>query len=306
MRVETILVPTPPYDFELSFSFLGPNCPDPVARFEKGVYQRLWPLDGERSAFVSIMSIGTLTDPRLKLTLEGENLSDNDVNRCKNHVADTLCLDLDLEAFYDTVKKDRLLHDHCRKNIGLKPVLEPTLFEALTWAIIGQQVNLRFACQVKRGMLEQFAKRKTIDGHIFYQYPEPAELANLNPLTWRQFKCSTRKAEYVIGLAKQVQDGFDLGGLTRLSDEKIIEKLVQIRGIGRWTAEYVLIQGFGRWDALPTGDAGLLNGFKQVYGLDRKPTEEELREQAELWRPYRGLSTYYLWWGKQFERRTNA
>jgi DNA-3-methyladenine glycosylase II len=176
--------------------------------------------------------------------------------------------------------------------------LEPDLFEALTWAIIGQQVNLRFACQVKRGMLEHYARRRTVDGQVFYQYPGPADLAGLDADQWRRFKCSRRKAEYIIGLAKTIQKGFDFERLRLLSDEEIIAELVQIRGIGRWTAEYVLIQGFGRWDALPVGDAGLLNGVKKVYGLKGKPQADEVTSLAESWRPYCGLATYYLWWGK--------
>lgn len=298
MQAKTTLFPTPPYNFELSFSFLGPSCPDPIAQFDGTTYQRIWPLEADRSVFISLKSIGTLRDPRLQLKIEGESLNNTDVEYTKKHVEEILCLKLDLEAFYEAIREDSTLYQHCLNNIGMKPVLEPDLFEALTWAIIGQQVNLRFACQVKRGMLERFAKHRNVSRSVFYQYPGPAELAGLDADSWRRFKCSRRKAEYIIGLAEQIQNGFNLEELKSLSDEEIAVKLMQIRGIGRWTAEYVLIQGFGRWDALPGGDAGLLNGVKKVYGLNNKPTLNEIVSMAEKWRPYRGLATYYLWWGK--------
>lgn len=298
MQVKTILHPTPPYDFNLSFGYLGPNCPDPIAYFDGNVYERIWPFGADRNAHVRLQSIGTTDNPELLLNLEAPEITDDDVECCMQHIRDILCLDLDIEAFYDGLKADPILTKHCLKNRGLKPVLEPNLFEALTWAIIGQQVNLNFACQVKSGMLERFAKRWDLDGKVFYQCPEASDLAGKNPDHWREFKCSRRKAEYIIGLAEHIQNGFDLDDLRQQPDEEIVESLVQIRGIGRWTAEYVLIQGFGRWDALPVGDAGLQNGVKKVYGLKTKPTEEELVIMAENWRPYRGLATYYLWWGK--------
>ena len=291
------LSPTAPYDFDLSFSYWGPNCPDPVAHFDGRRFQRFWPLSEGSDKFVSILSSGSIDQPELIVEVP-DNLTESQVEELLRIIKTTLCLDLDLNDFYQTVEDDPVLYGYCLRIRGLKPVLEPDLFEALTWAIIGQQVNLRFACQVKKGMLEHFGETKALDGKVFYRYPKPHELAGLDPEKWRDFKCSTRKAEYVIGLAEKVTNGYDLEQLKQLADQSIIDELIQIRGIGNWTAEYVLIQGFGRFDALPTGDAGLLNSFKKVFGLDRKPTTEELVKRAECWRPFRGLATYYLWWGK--------
>lgn len=295
------LLTTPPYNFEGSFSFLSPICPDPIAYFDGKTFERIWQLNGNRFCIISIQSIGSVDKPRLKITLDGKDIRNEDIEFCRRRIEEVLCLHLDLNVFYETVRTDPTLHQHCLRNLGLKPVLEPDLFEVLTWAIIGQQVNLRFACQVKGGMLEKFAERVVRNGKTFFRYPQPSELAGKNPVIWREFKCSGRKAEYIIGLAERILDGFNLDDLKNLSDDEIIQRLMDIRGIGRWTAEYVLIQGFGRWDALPTGDAGLQNGIKEVYKMDRKPTEAEIVQLAESWRPYRGLATYYLWWGKQFK-----
>jgi DNA-3-methyladenine glycosylase II len=298
MQIDVILHPVPPYDFNLSFGYLGPNCPDPIAHYDGETFQRVWPLSARKYALASLRSMGTTEKPEVLLRLEAPKLRDEDVEYCLAQLQSRLCLDLALEPFYDSVKRDPVLPDLCRRNRGLKPVLKPTLFEALTWAILGQQINLIFACQVKLGMLQRFSKPWIVDGTTLFQYPEPSDLAGLDPAQWVDFKCSQRKAEYIIGLADLIQDGFNLEELEKLSDDEIIDRLVKIRGIGRWTAEYVLIQGFRRWDALPVGDAGLLNGVKRAYGLTAKPTEEELLQRAERWRPYRGLATYYLWWGK--------
>ncbi|TKJ39037.1 hypothetical protein CEE37_11470 [candidate division LCP-89 bacterium B3_LCP] len=299
MRKEILLSPTSPYDFDLSFAYLSPNRPDPIVHFDGKVFRRVWPMNNGSSCLISIESKGTVERPQLGLTMEAPELTAEDLTSCEAQIRKAFCLDLDLLDFYEMVKSDPTLHAICLKNRGLRPVLEPDLFETITWAIIGQQVNLRFACQVKEGMLKRFARRWNVDGHTFYHYPMPAEICGLDPDEWREFKCSRRKAEYIIGLAEKIQDGFDLEALGKLPDAEVARELVKMRGIGPWTAEYALIRGLGRWDTLPVGDAGLLNGVKRAYGLSRKPTEDELLKIAENWRPYRGLATYYLWWGEK-------
>ncbi len=299
MKIEQILYPAPPYSFELSFGYLTPQRPDPIISFDGETVSRILSIRKGADALINLRSRGTVNKPELLVTIEADQLNDDDCKKYLKLVEEIFCLSLDLNVFYDTIKYDPVLHRHCMNNTGLKPVLEPSLFEALTWAIIGQQVNLHFACQVKLGMLKKYAPVKTFNGEKIFKYPDPSDLAELNPQDWRKFKSSVRKAEYIIGLAQQIQNGFDLEELRQQPDVEIIEALIQIRGIGRWTAEYTLIRGFGRFDALPTGDAGLQNGYKTIYRLDRKPSKEELIEKAELWRPYRGLATYYLWWGKR-------
>ncbi|MBU1882258.1 hypothetical protein KKA08_09485 [bacterium] len=295
---ELTLYPTPPYDFDLSFHSMGPSNPDPVVSFEEGILWQLIALDSDRELMACVHSVGTCDKPELVLRLEANTISDEDVEISRNQIVRMLCLDLELDHLYEAIMADPVLHRYCLHNRGLKPVIDASPFEAITWAIIGQQVNLKFACQVKRGMLERYGRRIRYKGRTFFRYPEPKDLAFLDPVTWKEFKSSQRKAEYIIDFSRLITEGFDLEGLANLTDEEIIEKLLQIRGIGNWTAEYALIQGFGRWNALPTGDAGLQNCFKRLYELDRKPTYEELVKKAGSWQPYRGLATYYLWWGK--------
>jgi DNA-3-methyladenine glycosylase II len=112
----------------------------------------------------------------------------------------------------------------------------------------------------------------------------------------QKLQFNRRKAEYVIDLSRQVADGeLDLEGLQSLSDRQVVEKLVALRGVGRWTAECLLLFGMGRPDLLPAADIGVRNAVKKAFELDGQPTEAEVREWGEGWTPWRSYVTFYLW-----------
>ena len=107
---------------------------------------------------------------------------------------------------------------------------------------------------------------------------------------------SGRKTEYILDLASCVQSGsIDLAMLAAMSDDKIVETLTQVRGIGRWTAEMFLIFCLGRSDVLPVGDLGLRRAMQQIYRLRSPPVPEKMEKIARPWRPYRSVATWYLW-----------
>jgi DNA-3-methyladenine glycosylase II len=104
------------------------------------------------------------------------------------------------------------------------------------------------------------------------------------------------KTRYVLDLSERTADGrLDLDRLATLDDEAVIAELVQVKGIGRWTAEVFLIFALGRPDVLPVDDLGFRAAVKQQYGLDELPTADQLRTFGERWAPYRTVATWYLW-----------
>ena len=107
---------------------------------------------------------------------------------------------------------------------------------------------------------------------------------------------SNQKVGYVFDLAQKVEDGtVDLKNIHRLNDEEAIECLVQVKGIGRWTAQIFLMFCLGRMDILPSDDLGIKNAVKQAYGLDDLPTPSEVDQIGEVWRPYASVASWYLW-----------
>ena len=112
---------------------------------------------------------------------------------------------------------------------------------------------------------------------------------------------SASKLKSLRYLAEQVDSGaVRLRSIHKLPDEEVIDALIPIRGIGRWTAQMFLIFSLGRLDILPVDDLGLRAGVQDQYGLDELPHKEQLSELAEPWRPYRSIATWYLWRSRGF------
>ena len=166
----------------------------------------------------------------------------------------------------------------------------PNVFEALVDAIISQQISVRAADAIMarlRGALPAEA-----GGSITAQ-----ALLPLGHDALRAAGLSTPKARYIRDLTERVSSGqLNLEGLGELDDEKVIEELIVVKGIGRWTAEMILIFSLGRPDVLPVDDLGLLEGVREAYGLETRPTPKEMRERGEIWRPYRTIATWYMWY----------
>jgi len=202
----------------------------------------------------------------------------------KKEVSQWFDLDRDLNPFYKVAKKDKVLAEIVQANKGLRLIGMPNLFEALCWSIIGQQINLRFAYSLKKRMVEQFGQSFEHKGESFHLFPNPTTISKLKVEDFQPFQFSRRKAEYIIGVAQLFEDGklsYEL--LADLSFDESHKKLIAIRGIGNWTANYVLMKCFRRPEAFPIEDVGLHNAIRVILGMDRKPTIAELEQMAEPW-----------------------
>ncbi|PWK14394.1 DNA-3-methyladenine glycosylase family protein [Tumebacillus permanentifrigoris] len=207
-----------------------------------------------------------------------------------------LSLDRPLYPFYAKMSGDPVLCGIIDQLSGLNLLLEADPFESMILSIIGQQVNLTFAENLKRALVELCGTRIELNGRSVYAFPTPEQIARLQYEDLRPLKYSQRKAEYIIDFARGVVNGeIDLAALEQMDNDEAIATLVKLRGIGRWTAECVLLFGLGRPDLLPAADIGLRNAIQHFYGLDHQPTEPEVRERATAWAGYESYVTYYLW-----------
>lgn len=165
----------------------------------------------------------------------------------------------------------------------------PNVFEALVDAIISQQISVRAADAI----MARLRAALPIEAGASIT---PQALLPLEYDTLRAAGLSTPKARYIRDLTERVSSGqLNLEGLGELDDERVIEELIVVKGIGRWTAEMILIFSLGRPDVLPVDDLGLLEGVREAYGLETRPTAKEMRERGEIWRPYRTFATWYMW-----------
>ncbi|HVB23758.1 MAG TPA: DNA-3-methyladenine glycosylase [Ktedonobacteraceae bacterium] len=162
----------------------------------------------------------------------------------------------------------------------------PNIFEALVDAIISQQISVKAADAIVARV-----RAATADGLI-----TPEALLLLDHDALRAAGLSTPKARYIRDLTEKITGGqLDLAVLEHLADEEVIEKLVAVKGIGRWTAEMILIFSLSRPDVLPVDDLGFIEGVRGSYGLSERPTRKEMQARGEQWRPYRTFATWYMW-----------
>ena len=163
-------------------------------------------------------------------------------------------------------------------------------FVTLCKSIYTQQISTRIATILYGRFSEQFPRRTPTPRRVI------EFLNNGDDALVKRCGLSRQKRAYLLDLAQHfVDERIQTRRLARMSDEEVIDALVKVKGVGRWTAEMFLIFVLNRPDVLPVDDLGLREAVKQAYGLKERPKAAELREIAEKWRPYRTVATWYLW-----------
>ncbi|PWK11215.1 DNA-3-methyladenine glycosylase 2 [Tumebacillus permanentifrigoris] len=239
------------------------------------------------------------TPDSLEVHIEGSDTppTESQLQEAARYVWDWFDLGRDLRPFYQMAAQDPVLHRVVSQHYGLRVVGEPHLFEAICWAIIGQQISLKIAYAMKRRLVETFGQAVTYNGRTYWTFPTPAVVAKLTVDDLFPLKFTQKKCEYLIDIAKRVCSGTltkqKLLEMNNLSS--VVKELTAIRGIGNWTANYVVMRCLRYPDAFPIEDVALQNAVKQQLGLDRKPTLDELRERALSWRGWEAYATFYLW-----------
>ncbi len=159
-------------------------------------------------------------------------------------------------------------------------------FHSLASSIIGQQLSARAATAIKGRLFDLLGSDRLT----------PELILGMSAKNWPSVGLSRAKSEYIQGLALAVKNGvIDFSLIRNCGDEEVIAKLVDLSGVGRWTAEMFLIFGLGRPDVLSVNDTGLKRAFKLNYNLRKIPSAEEMISIGEAWKPYRSVGSWYLW-----------
>jgi len=203
---------------------------------------------------------------------------------------------LDLQPFYKLASSDPVLAALAAHFRGMRIPQAPTVFETIVCAIVEQQVNLSFAHQVKKALIETYGRFMDFEGRRYYAFPEPAALAITTPRELRRLQVSGPKARYITALSRLVLDGtLDLEGMRQAEPAASYEKLMELKGVGPWTAQYVGLRALGHLDCLPADDVGLQKAVQSLYRLRKQPSGARVAKIARRWAGWRSYATFYIW-----------
>ena len=180
--------------------------------------------------------------------------------------------------------------DLARGREGLRVLLTLDPFEALVWAIVGQQVNLAFAYAMRRDLI-RLAGQPAAGGLI--AHPDATAIAVLDPAQLQALRFSRRKAEYLLHAAAVAEGRLKLEDLRTATSAH--QALLALRGCGPWTAQYVLMRGFGYRDCVPVGDAALTLALQRWFQLETRPDAPETLRLMAPFASHRSLATFHLW-----------
>ncbi len=249
---------------------------------------------GEKPVLVSVSSEGTVERPRLTVEIHPRLLT-HEMKSLRKLLHVMFAPSFDFNRFYSIAKKDRLMHTVAEDLRGLRPVSPPTLFEALIIAITEQQISLDAAITIRSRLIQKYGDHVTFGGGEFYAFPTSAALAETSPKKVRAVGLSMNKARYVHELSKKVAKvELDLERLREMDDESVIIELTKIKGVGQWTAEYVLIRGMGRVNSLPADDLGIQRAVSLAYFNGKKISSKTVRKVLGKFAPYSGVAAFYL------------
>jgi DNA-3-methyladenine glycosylase II len=290
--METIIRPRAPFDLAATASFLRYTETEAVDTFKEGSYRRALHFENQL-CLLKVHSKGTVARPLLAIEVWPA--------RAESESAETLVrklfsTDHDLKKFRAQVAGDRLMSRLEATHRGLHLARWPELFEALTISILLQQISTAGAITLKRRLVEKYGERLTIAKETFYAFPRAESLAHAAISDLRALGLSGSKAASIIELASRVQAGeLQESELEREDNESLIARLTQLRGIGRWTAEWALMLHFGRTDVFPAGDLALRGFVIKYYNDGRLLSEREIRALAEVrWGKWASYAAIYF------------
>ena len=205
-----------------------------------------------------------------------------------------LGLHLDPGPFEARVRRDGLLGPLVKARPGLRVLLTATPFEALVWAILGQQINLGLAFRLRRRVIEAYGPE--VDG--LRAHPRPGDLASADPEALGRMQVSRAKAACLIALGAAVASGrLPLDDLAAWDFAEADARLRAEKGIGPWTSHYVLMRGLGLPDCVPVGDSALATALARGLGLEARPGPKEVERLMAPYAPHRSLASFHLWAG---------
>jgi DNA-3-methyladenine glycosylase II len=288
------IIPFPPFRLDLTVWTLRRRPENTIDRWDGETYRRIMMIDGE-PVEVAVTQTLPPESPRLQVTVTSARIDSKARRPVTSILNHTLGLQIDLSKFYQFAFKQKKLGSLAKRFRGMRPPRFPSLFEAIINAIACQQVTLTLGIIMLGRLTKKCGRALIKEGLPAYAFPQPEDLADHDPLELRQLGFSLQKSRAMIGSAEEICRGrFDQASLTDNTNEAAIDRLQELRGIGRWSAEYILLRGLGRLHVFPGDDVGIRKSLAHWLGIEGSLDFDGVRQALNRWKDYGGLIYFHL------------
>jgi DNA-3-methyladenine glycosylase II len=295
MKVKCIqgkIFPTSPFDFSKSIDFINMFTPTSGEQtlnnqiFTKAVY-----LHDQTLAF-KLEDQGTVEKPVLLYTIFSSKTIHDDVKSdLLDRIKFYLSLDDDLKPFYRHGLEDHAFKSVIHKLYGLHQVKFLTPFEGAGWAVLSQRISMKAAHTIKERLIQSVGDKITVEGLDYWTFPSADQIQNLGLEKLTSILKNSRKSEYLFNVSKSFAE-VDENFLRNAPIDEVKNWLLNIKGIGEWSAHLELIRGLGRMEELSGNDRMLMKCAQKVYGS--KISESDLKSIEKGYEDYKGYWEYYL------------
>lgn len=289
-----VLQPVPPFRLDLTAWVLRRRARNQIDRWDGMSYRRLIRVNGTPTE-IAVRQVGPATEPRLVVTADPPPVTPEDRRQIRNLLERTLGLRVDLRGWYRVAARDDRLRLLAARFRGVKPPRFPTLFEALVNAFACQQLSLDVGLELLNRLAVTAGATRHAGTHVEYAFPEPRDAVKVPVSRYRAMGFSRQKTRAILELSRGIaDDSLQPEELAREQDDVVLERLLAIRGVGRWTAEYVLLRGLGRLDVFPGDDVGAQKRLARWLGRTRPFDYAGVHRAVERWQPYAGMVYFHL------------
>jgi len=279
------ITPKSPYNIRLHF--------DRYTSYKNGQWWQAFRLKNEKIVPVQVILNKDIDNPQLTVNIFA-NIETKDESEIIERIKRVFNTGYDLKSLYNFMENDKRLKALSENHYGLLPASFSSVYEATIATIIQQQISLKIAWHMTALLIKKFGECIKIDDKEFWTFPTPSTLANADISELRKCKLSARKGEYIKDFSEAVESGkFVPESLRKLSHQEIIECLTQFRGMGRWTAEMVIVTSIGLDGMNVAGDLGARKAISHFFNSDKLMPEDEVRKLTDKWGKYKGIITYY-------------
>jgi DNA-3-methyladenine glycosylase II len=288
------ITPIPPFRLDLTVWALRRRPENAVDRWDGRTYRRVLMID-RQAVEVAVHQSGRLEAPQLEVDLSGSHLTLRQEESARTLLERMLGAHKDLSAFYKLAKCDARLQPLVEEFRGLKPPQFPTVFEAVVNGIACQQLSLSVGILLlsRLARLAGMMPAHATDGA--HGFPDAADLAGLRELSLKSLGFSTNKSRALLGISSAIRDRcLNLQSLVQFHNQLALERLMELKGVGRWTAEYVLLRGLGRLEIFPGDDIGARKNLAQFLRKKKPLDYDGVHRAVTGWQPYAGFIYFHL------------